>query len=109
MIPSSLTEVTIPLLGIDLQEGFHGDEVAVRVNGEVFVRFSDLSTKLLLGFAHTASLQIPAGPTEIIVDVPSRSVSHCIRLNIHQDTHIGISLLEKEIQHIVSSKSFMYL
>ena len=109
VVASSFMEVAIPLLGIDLQDGFQDDEVAVSVNGEVLFRIPDLSTKLLLGFAHTESLQVPEGPTEIIVDVPSRGVSGCIRLGIHQDTYVGITLLEKEVQHVVSLSPFNYM
>ncbi|MFN2445798.1 MAG: hypothetical protein ABR606_09495 [Vicinamibacterales bacterium] len=92
-------------LTIDLQDGFSGDEVVVRVNGEEVERRPDVRTKRTLGLAQSFHIQIPDGLVTLEVDVPAKGVRGTTRV---EHAHLGVSMGGRELQFIQSDKEFGY-
>jgi hypothetical protein len=99
------TGAAVPQLVIDLQDGFSGDEVIVRVNGQEVERRSDVRTKRNLGLAQTIAIQVPDGPVTVQVDVPTKGVNGHTEVRHPQ---LGVSLAGKEIQFVQSDDEFGY-
>lgn len=95
-------------LGIDLQEGFKGDQVVIQVNGKELFRQENVLTKLLLGYAETMVFQVPQGGTEIKISLPQKLVEKTIELNLKNNTYLGISLTPGGLEYTVSDKPFFY-
>jgi hypothetical protein len=95
----------MPKLSIDLQDGFSGDEVIVRVNGKEVDRRSGVRTKRTLGLAQTIHLQVPDGPVTLEVDVPTKGISGRTEVRHPQ---LGVSLAGKDVQFVQSDDEFGY-
>jgi hypothetical protein len=95
-------------LGIHLQDGFTGDEIVVKINGEERLRRKDVRTKRVLGLAEHAELDVDDGPLSIAVSVPSRGLEKRIELEGSDEAYIGISLIDDDIRMIRSKTPFGY-
>jgi hypothetical protein len=95
----------MPKLTLDLQDGFNGDDVIVRVNGEEVQRRSGVRTKRTLGLAQTLDLTVPEGPLTVEVDVPTQGVRGS---TVVQHPQLGASVVGNVVQFIQSDKEFGY-
>ncbi len=95
-------------LGIDLQDGFVGDEVIITINGKEKFRSEAITTKLLLGFAETLKYQLRQGNTTITLNLPKKRLEKTIQLNLSEDTYVGISITQAGIEYSTSDQSFTY-
>lgn len=95
-------------LGIDLQDGFEGDEVIVKIDGEERFRRSDVTTKRVLGLAANAKFEVPDGAVSVEICVPNRGIETRLELDVSGDTYVGVSLEGGEMPAIVRSKKFGY-
>jgi hypothetical protein len=96
-------------LYIDLQEGFTDDTVIVKVNQEEVFNKHDVQTKLLLGYADTFEVEVPAGLTKVEIAVPTKKLSQTIELSVSKTTYLGVSIQVERIEHLVSETPFGYL
>jgi len=78
-------------LQIHLQEGFSDDPVIVHVNGQEVFRKEGVTTKLLLGYAETATAQIAEGSASVEIALPARNLSETITLQAVGTIHLGLS------------------
>jgi hypothetical protein len=97
---------TMPQLRIDFQDGFAGEPITLRVNGDEVMAGSPRTAKLT-GKAGSASVNVPAGAVEIEIDLPGRE-THRISLRVERDTFLGISRTARGFEHIERSAPFGY-
>lgn len=68
------------ILSINLQDGFADEPVTIRVNNREVFRKESVKTRLLLGYADSFEVQVPAGSVNVEVLLPSRNLSETISL-----------------------------
>lgn len=95
-------------LRVDLQEGFAGDDVDIRINGRESLHKEGVTTKRMLGLATSSEIEVPDGPVNVEVEVPTKHLSKTISLESSESSHLGVSIQEGEIKLIVSQKPFGY-
>jgi hypothetical protein len=99
------SRISMRTLTLDLQDGFSGDEVIIRVNGREIERRSDVRTKRMLGLAESVEIALPDGPVTLELEVPGRRISG------HTDVRhakVGASLAGNGMQFIQSEEPFGY-
>lgn len=107
-IRATQQDLTMITLGIDLQEGFDGDQVVIDVNGKEFFRQEKVFTKLLLGYAETMVFKVPQGITTIKISLPQKQLEKTIKLDLEKDAYLGISVTSTGLEYIVSDNPFFY-
>jgi hypothetical protein len=95
-------------LGIHLQDGFTGDEIAVRINGEERLHHDGVRTRRVLGLAEHTELAVDDGPLSIEISVPTRGLEKRIELEASDEVHLGVSLTGNDIQVITRKTPFGY-
>ena len=95
-------------LGLHLQEGFTGEEVVVRVNGEERLRREGVRTRRVLGLAEHVELDVDDGPLSIEVSVPARGLEKRIELEADDKVYVGISLSGGDLRVITRKTAFGY-
>lgn len=98
----------MPKLGLDLQEGFTGDVVSVRVNGRESFRKEGVTTRRMLGLAVSSEIEVPEGTATIEIRIPTKNLSKTITLETATSIFLGVSVGSGEIEHIVSREPFGY-
>ena len=95
----------MPTLTIDLQEGFAGDEVIVRVNGREVVRRPGVKTKRMLGLAQSLEVPVPDGAVSLEIEVQAKRARGTTAVH---HSHLGVSLVGNEVRFIEADKPFGY-
>ncbi len=98
----------MPLLRIDLQEGFKGDTVIIRVNGKQVFRKTGVTTQLLLGYAEALEIEVPEGTSQIRVLVPNRKLAQTIPLEGTDALHLGVSVQGNQIVYLPMDETMGY-
>jgi hypothetical protein len=100
----------MPLVRVDLQEGFADDRVSVRLNGVTAVESDHVSTRTQVSVAAVGQeRELPAGRLEVVVDVPSRNLTGRLELPLSADTYVGVSVEDGRISFRQSNEAFGYL
>ncbi len=60
----------MPVLHINLQEGFANDTVVVRVNGQEVFNRTSVKTRLQIGLANAFEVDVPEGSADIQIALP---------------------------------------
>ena len=98
------------LLHVDLQEGFTGDSVVVRVNGKEMFQKLGVRTRVQTGYADSFETNVADGSAEVEVVLPLRNLSESIHLEASEPVYLGVSLTrEGRISYQVSHEPFGYL
>lgn len=87
------------LLRIDLQDGFSADSVILRVNEREAFRRKSITTSILLGFAHSLAVDVPAGTATVEIELPSRELASTVSVNVTDAGYLGFSVVGGEITH----------
>ena len=95
-------------LTIHLQNGFESDDVVIASAGRELFRRAGVQTKRLLGLAEHATVDVPDGPLELDVAIPSRGIQRRIDLDASSDTHLGLSIEGDDLRVIKRDKPFGY-
>ena len=95
-------------LHIALQDGFEGDTVVVKVNGKEVFNNENVKTKRQIGKAASCDVEVEQGTANVEVSLPLRKVSETIACKVSGEVYLGVSLVEKKIEHRVSSEPFRY-
>jgi hypothetical protein len=99
----------MPVLRIDLRDGFADDAVVVRVDGREVLRRDSLSTRTQVGLAHSLTVEA-AGAVAVEVALPKRHLSETIRLEVAAPRHLGVSIgRDGRLMHEISDAPFRYL
>ena len=80
----------MPLLHVDLQEGFVGDSVRITVNGQEEFRKDGVRTRTQIGRADAFTVTLPEGPAQI--EVSARGITRRIAVSISADLYVGVSI-----------------
>ena len=98
----------MPTIRIDLQDGFAGDTIVLRVGDREIYRGDGVRTSRLLGFAHSVSADVPWGPTPISVEVPSRGLHGDTTVDVNGEVYLGVSISPEGVAFQSSSGPFGY-
>jgi hypothetical protein len=80
------------LIHLALQDGFDGDEVAIRVDGEEAYHGEGITTRTQISHAADMELEVPDHPFTLEVDVPSRDVRDTVQVDPHANPNVTVSL-----------------
>ena len=97
------------LLHIAMQEGFEDENVVIRVAGKEAFRKDSVRTKLQIGFADSFEMNVEEGPVSIEIDLPSKSLSRVIELQVQNAVYLGVSMIAGKIEYKISHEPFGYL
>ena len=98
----------MPLLHVDLQEGFLGEPVVATVNERELFRKDGVRTRTQIGLADSFEIVLPPGPVEIALT--ARGTTHDISTSLSSDLYIGVSITpEGRFVHKQSSQAFGYV
>ncbi|HEX6568885.1 MAG TPA: hypothetical protein VF015_06965 [Acidimicrobiales bacterium] len=95
-------------LAVVLEEGFDGDEVAVRVGDEVVFAEEAVTTRPQVGYARRFTVDVPDGDVDVSIELPSRDVTASFPVTVSGDTNVGISLDDDQVTHRTSDEPFWY-
>ena len=84
-------------LNLALQDGFDGDEVAIRVDGAEVYR-DRVTTRTQISHAADMQLEVPDRPFSLEVDVPTRGVHETFRVDPQTQSNVAISLLDGRLE-----------
>ena len=77
-------------LTVDLQEGFSGDEVTIRVGGAEVFRRPDVRTRMQTGRADGWSGPVRPGFVRLEVDVAERRASGRLEFRVERPMFVGV-------------------
>lgn len=95
-------------LGIDLQDGFDGDEVIVTVNGSELLHQMGVSTKGILGLADSSELEVEDGPLTVEIEIPNRGIAERLNLDGTSIAYLGVSVADDKLRTFVAREPFGY-
>ncbi len=110
--PDSMTEAsndTDVTLSVALQDGFEGDLVVVRVDGDEVFRESGVSSDLRIGLATSFEVTLNHFPAIVTVELPDRGLVGETRVEDEGTLHVGASVLDGEVRFRVSAQPFGYV
>ncbi|MCC6341020.1 MAG: hypothetical protein IT166_02410 [Bryobacterales bacterium] len=81
----------MPVLKVDLQEGFSGETVVLLLNGSEVYRGTP-KTRTQIGFADTRSFDLPSPQATLEVSTPRSGASISTVLDLSRDLYAGVSL-----------------
>jgi hypothetical protein len=105
-----ITQNSMSLLHIALQDGFLNDEVVIKVNDQgVFHQFQ-VKTRFQLGLATSFEINVPEGLINMNVILPQKNLEQTTVLEISAPAYLGISLTaDGNISFHLSNDRFRYL
>jgi hypothetical protein len=97
-------------LHVDLQEGFDGNSIVVRINGNEAWRNDGVKTRHQIGLADSFSTTVPTGIVEVVIEQPDKHLSHTISLNVEGPTYVGVERNEDgRMTHKEQVEPFRYM
>lgn len=81
----------MPLLKVDLREGFSGQTVVVLLNGDEVYRGAP-KTRQQIGLADSRSFELPPQHLTLKVVTPLSGASASTELDLSQDLYVGVTL-----------------
>jgi hypothetical protein len=87
----------MPVLHIDLREGFKQDDVILRLDDREAVRRSGVTTDLTISHAASFAVEAPAGPSTLRIDVPKQHVSSSTVVDPAETPFVAIFLRDQQI------------
>lgn len=95
---------------IDLQDGFQGEPVVVRIDGREVFSSESVSTDFRIGFAESFEVKGLAGTIELEVHLPAHAVTKRLRVDIDKTPYIGVSVTQDgRVQLRVGAEPFGYV
>jgi hypothetical protein len=98
----------MPVLHIDIQEGFDQDAVIILVNDQSVFHKESVSTRMQIGLADRVQTEVPLGAVTVKVSLPRKRLSTSIPVNIDGETYMGISVEENSITCQINTSPFRY-
>jgi len=95
-------------LVVDLQTGYTGQTVVLRVQGREMFRAA-VHTDLMEGFARSVELEVPNGRFVLEVEVADTGLRFPVTLDLRGGHYLGISLTDRGLEPILQETPFGYL
>lgn len=96
-------------LHLALEEGFTGDDVVVRVNGDEVFR-KRVQTRWQISLADSFDLELRDGRFRVEVEVPSRAAATALDVDVTEEVWVGVSVdADNDLKPRVSGKPFGYV
>lgn len=95
-------------LSIDFQDGFADDTVVLHVGGKEHFRKQHVSSRPVIGWAESFQTEVSSGRVNIRVTIPTQDIVASIPVDVQHDTHLGLSIVDGKLEHVVSDKPFSY-
>ena len=96
------------LLVIHLEEGFDGDAVHLRVEGQTVLDREDVSTDYSVGLAAVVETEVAKGPVAVELEVPTRDLVDRTTWEAKGILYLGVRITEDEVHYRASDKPFLY-
>jgi hypothetical protein len=87
----------MPVLHIDLREGFKQDDVILYLGDREAVRRSGVTTDLTISHAASFEVQAPAGPSTLRIEVPKQHISSSTGVDPAETPFVAIFLRDRQI------------
>jgi hypothetical protein len=87
------------LLHIALQEGFMGDDVVVRVQGEEVFRKENVTTRPQIGYADSFEVEAEGEELKVKVLLPLKKLSETVMLQVPPTEYLEVSINEDRIDY----------
>jgi hypothetical protein len=99
----------VATLNIALREGFSGQPVVVRVDGEERFRAGELRTRMQIGLAQEVPVEVDPG--RHTVEVVAGDVATSLDVDVSEQAHVGVSLARSQdrFETRVSDRPFGYV
>ena len=95
-------------LTIALQDGFEGEAVMVRVDGETVIDETAVRTDQRIGLAHAVDVPHADGVATLEIRVPSRDLRATAHVDARATPFVAISVLDGEVVVTTSATPFGY-
>ena len=82
----------MPVIQLDLRDGFRHDDVIVFVNDKEAARASDVTTDLTISYAASLHLTAPEGPFTLRLEVPHQGISAWTSVDAGETPYVAASL-----------------
>jgi hypothetical protein len=99
----------MPILTIDLQEGFTRDHVVIEVDGHEVFNKQEIKSRMQIGLADSTQVEVGSGAHMLRVSLPAMRMSQETRIDTPKITHAGINRDGQMLQIKLSSNAFGYL
>lgn len=98
------------VLHVDLQDGFQGEAVVVRIDGREVFSSESVSTDFRIGLAESFEVKGLSGAIEFEVHLPAQAVTERLRVDIEKTPYIGVSVTQEgRVQVRVGAEPFGYV
>jgi len=98
----------MPTITFDLQSGFNNDSIVIMINDVVVYSTENITTKLLLSYADSISLEVEKEKLNIEISIPERKILKSFDIKMVSDLFIGISMINNTLDIITREKPFWY-
>lgn len=85
-------ELAVPVLQIDLANGFFRDRVRVELNGRTVLDREDVTTRTQIGLAAHSYTEVEAGRSKLEVVLPERGLRESFPIEVSGPTYLEISI-----------------
>lgn len=94
---------------IALEEGFDGEDIVIRVDGEQVFHGEDVRTRYQIGLAAMVDVTVDDGPAEVEIDLPGRGSTRTLTVDVNGELWVGLSLQDGDrLEERISSETFRY-
>jgi hypothetical protein len=99
----------MPLLTIDLQEGFVQDHVVIEVDGREIFNDKAVKSRMQIGYAAQAQIDVGTGPHMLRVSMPAARMSREAKVDTTKISHAGVTRDGQDLRIRLSSEPFGYM
>lgn len=95
-------------LTIDLQDGFTGEDIVVRVDERQLAALSSVNTRPQLGFAERVQVELEAGAHTLVIEVPSTRQRLTESLQLTKAHFVGVNVRGDKLELRSQDHEFWY-
>ena len=99
----------MPVLNLDLRDGFHHDDVIVYVNDKEAARAADLTTDLTISHAGSLTLAVPEGQLMLRLEVPKQGISASTGLEVADTPYVAASIVNRQPRFLKAKEAIPML
>ena len=95
-------------LHIALQDGFRGDSVIIKVDGQTVFEKTGLTTNLTISYADAVDVPVSTATVTLNITVTSRGQAVQRTLNVMETPYLAVSLSENGMLQLTPSKDMFH-